>query len=358
MEPFKNLFNKKSIGDLGKQITIVESTFDFKKFMSLVFDSEWKNRELKERLRHITLCLGKTLPSDFKKATDTLIAVSKASLENRFEYLVLPDYIEVFGLDHWDIAVPALKELTKSSTSEGAVRPFIIKDQARMLATMLEWTQDKDVHVRRLASEGCRPRLPWMIALPALKKDPTPILPILEALKNDPERYVQLSVANNLNDIAKDHPDLTLSTAQKWKGTSKSTDWVVKHACRTLLKKGIPGALRLFGFDDPKDIVISNLNLSTSSLKIGDKLLFKFNLNCKKPGRLRLEYVIDYVKASGKTSPKVFQIGERTQTKLNDTVKSTQSFADVSIRKHYPGTHHITIRVNGEEKASTSFELK
>jgi len=198
------------------------------------------------------------------------------------------------------------------------------------------------------------------MALPDLKKDPNPILPILEKLKADETDYVRRSVANNLNDIAKDNPAITLELAEKWYGKSKNLDWVVKHACRSLLKQGNTRALILFGFQEPSAIRVSKLGVDRNSVNIGEEFTFEFELNntSKDQSKLRLEYIIDFVKKSGKTSPKVFQITENTYVPGVHQFAKKQSFKDLTTRKHYPGLHCLRIVVNGAEKASISFQLK
>ena len=211
--------------------------------------------------------------------------------------------------------------------------------------------------MRRLASEGCRPRLPWAMALPKFKKDPTPLLPILEHLKNDPSETVRRSVANNLNDISKDNPVIALDVCERWHGQSTETDKIVKHACRGLLKAGDKRALAIFGYSDPADLVISNFTLATPSLRIGDNLEFSFTMELQHKSKVRLEYAIHYVKAKGQLSKKVFKITENDYKAGSHSYKRKHSLADMSTRKHYPGTHRISLFVNGEEKIKDTFEL-
>ncbi|MEO0474244.1 MAG: DNA alkylation repair protein, partial [Bacteroidota bacterium] len=266
----------------------------------------------------------------------------------------------VYGQDDWEASIPALEHFTQYSSSEFAVRPFILKDPDRMLTVIQKWANHPNYHVRRLASEGCRPRLPWAMALPIFKKDPKPLLPILELLKADPEDYVRRSVANNLNDISKDHPDLVLNVAGKWLGQKKETDWIVKHACRTLLKKGVPQAMRLFGFGDPQAVRIQDMRISPATVSIGEKVTFSFTLLHTEgtPAKLRIEYAIDFVKANGSTSRKVFHITEN-QYPTGEEIRfeKTHSFKERTTRKHYPGRHHFTILINGVEKQSAFVDV-
>jgi 3-methyladenine DNA glycosylase AlkC len=224
---------------------------------------------------------------------------------------------------------------------------------------LLAWSTDKNVHVRRLSSEGCRPRLPWGLKLEQFVKDPAPILPILENLKADKELYARKSVANNLNDISKDHPQLVLKIAKKWYGNNEHTDWIVKHALRGLLKKGNKEALQLFGHHDAEGWQADNLKLSRTMLKIGDTLSFTFEITnaSSVAKKCRIEYAVEYFKAKNKTSKKVFHFAKKELAPGKHTFTTTQRFQDFTTRKHYTGPHAIYILVNGEEKATASFKV-
>ena len=198
------------------------------------------------------------------------------------------------------------------------------------------------------------------MAIPQLKKDPSSILPILENLKNDESLFVRKSVANNLNDIAKDHPELVVQLVKKWKGTSKETDWIIRHGCRTLLKKADAKVYELFGLNGKPNCEVINLKLSKNKIKIGERLGFSFHLKNtgKKPGKLRLEYAVYYVKANGKQSRKLFKLAENNYQPNNQySFKKEQRFQDFTTRKHFPGRHKIGIVVNGQELVSKEFML-
>ncbi|MDX2429675.1 MAG: DNA alkylation repair protein, partial [Bacteroides sp.] len=226
-------FSKKFIEELGEAIQQVYPDFDKTEFSRLVYADDWEEKELKERMYHITHSLHATLPENYPLALKNLTEVAP-NFEG-FDVMIFPDYVEKYGLDDWELSLPALAFFTTLCSSEFAIRPFLLKDPEKAVGYMYKWARDEDFHLRRLASEGCRPRLPWAKSLPAFKKDPTPILPIMETLKDDPVDYVRMSVANNLNDISKDHPDLVLYVCERWYGQSKNTDWIVKRACRTML---------------------------------------------------------------------------------------------------------------------------
>lgn len=343
--------------NLTKAIQKAYGVFDASKFNQLLYDKDWEEKELKARMRHASLCLHQTLPQEYSQAIDILKQV--APQFNDFDGMLFPDFVEVYGVADWQTSIPALELFTQFSSAEFAIRPFIEKYFERTMDQMLEWSTHQNHHVRRLASEGCRPRLPWASPLRMLKKDPSPILPILENLKSDETDYVRRSVANNLNDIAKDHPEVVIKTAKAWFGHSKETNWIVKHACRTLLKQGNPEVLSIFGFQDASNVQVKDLTLTKDTLTIGEELEFSFTIVPDQVAKLRIEYGIDYLKANGSSSRKVFQISE-SEYKADETKEfvKKQSFKNMTTRKHHPGKHSLAIIVNGLEKTKVDFELQ
>lgn len=224
---------------------------------------------------------------------------------------------------------------------------------------MFLWSKHSNKWVRRLASEGSRPRLPWAMALPSLKDDPDPILPILKNLRNDSSETVRRSVANNLNDISKDNPEIVIDIARKWFGLSKDTDALVKHACRTLLKRGDSQTLKLFGFGNDK-ISLGNFKITTPEVRIGEALLFSFSIQNKddKHNLVRLEYGLYYKKKNGELSRKVFKISERSiEPGKKYEIEKKQSFKRITTRKFYVGTHRVSIIINGRESETKEFRL-
>ena len=228
-----------------------------------------------------------------------------------------------------------------------------------MMQQMTRWADSENHHVRRLASEGCRPRLPWAMALPEFKKDPEPVLDILEKLKNDESEYVRRSVANNLNDISKDNPEITIRLAEKWLGQSAETDWVVKHACRSLLKQGLPEVMRLFGFVEPINFGVTQFTVSPQA-KIGGDLEFSFLLNSKReqPGKLRIDYAIDFLRKNGRHSRKVFKLSESDVNTTKRQFQKRHSFKLITTRTYYPGLQRLSIICNGVEMACKDFDLE
>jgi 3-methyladenine DNA glycosylase AlkC len=225
------------------------------------------------------------------------------------------------------------------------------------MAQMKLWANSSNEHLRRLASEGCRPRLPWAVALPKFKKDATKVLEIIELLKNDKNEYVRKSVANNLNDISKDNPDILIKFVEKNLGFSKELDWICKHASRTLLKKGDKKILRLFGFESSNHVDIIKFSYD-KNINVGEELIFSFDLSSKQDlGNLRVEYAIFYLKANNTHSKKVFMIAQNEIKLKQKSFLKKQSFKNMSTRKHYEGEHFISIIINGEEKLKRSFIL-
>jgi 3-methyladenine DNA glycosylase AlkC len=339
-------------------------SLDKKQFILRMMGDDFAHMEWKGRMKRTTVVFHEFMPDHFAaamKLIEKLIIKLRASGvgDDGLAFIFLPDYIETYGLDAFADAVKAFELVTQFVSCEFAVRPFILKYGQRMIDEMVVWSTHESPKVRRLATEGSRPRLPWAMAIPALKKDPSPILPILENLKNDPSESVRRSVANNLNDISKDHPAVVIAIAAKWKGVTKETDSLIKHGCRTLLKQGHVEVLNHYGLES-KNIAVDELQVLTPEVKIGDSLEFSFKLINQNSGQhtIRLEYGIYYQKANGLQARKVFKISEKVY-QPNDVVQiqRKQSFKLITTRKFHTGAHQISIIVNGEEKQFKAFEL-
>jgi len=365
MALIKDVYSREFYHQFLAAAATVLPSINKKEFLTKIFDKDFKNKEWKERMKHTTRVLHHYMPAEFSKAAlmlDRLVTVLRK--ENLKEYSIafmfLPDYIETYGLEEPEHSIRALESVTQFITCEFAVRPFILRYMEPMMRQMLLWAEHESHHVRRLSSEGARPRLPWAMAIPALKKDPAAILPILEKLKNDPSESVRRSVANNLNDIAKDNPEIVLQIARKWKGVSRETDAIIKHGSRTLLKAGHPDILDHYGLDS-SNILVKNFKVLTPAINTGDYLAFSFAVEnaASESKTVRLEYAIYYNKANGQLSKKVFKISERVAeagTKIQ--VAKKHSFKPITTRKFYPGKHKVSVIVNGEEKAIKPFLLQ
>lgn len=336
---------------------------DQKKFLKILA-KDWAEKSLKQRMRAVTLALDESLPTKNYSQQITLLkkAVSKISKDKNssLALIIFPDFVEVFGIKFFDLSMNALEFFTEFGSSEFAVRQFIKKDKIRALHFLQKWTKSKNHHVRRLASEACRPRLPWGEALQEFKKNPAKILPILEALKFDETEYVRKSVANNLNDISKDHPQIVLDLLTKWK-KEKVSERLIKYALRGLLKSGNKTALELIGISNKnltKDFSVQAFALQKNKIKTSENLIFDFALeNQGSEKKFRLEYAVFFIRKNGSHSKKIFQITTKNFAKGVFKFSKKHSFRDLSTRKHYAGEHLISLVVNGIEIQKLQFEL-
>lgn len=340
-------------------------SFDREEFTRRIFEGPWEQKELKDRMRHTTQVLHGFFPEDFPEAARLIEKTIQQLRKNGFpngglEFMFLPDYVETYGLDDYSTSVPLLEFITPFITCEFAVRPFLLRYGQPMINQMEQWSLHENHHVRRLSTEGIRPRLPWAMALPFLKKDPAPVLPILENLKTDSSEYVRRSVANNLNDIAKDHPSVVVDIARQWKGTGKDTDAIIRHGCRTLLKQGHPDILEYFGLGNHQHIKVEQFRLGTPKVLQGSNLQFSFSLHYqgKKPQPIRLEYGMYYLRQNGSYARKVFKISEKVYAPGEKAeVVRKQSFRPITTRVYYPGKQQVSLIVNGKEVEKHDFLL-
>ncbi|SNZ02669.1 3-methyladenine DNA glycosylase AlkC [Terribacillus aidingensis] len=357
-EPMKAMYTKEFLEHFASVVKEEYEVFAENKFLAEVMDDSWEELELKARIRRIALVLGSLLPDDYPEAVTILLAI-EAQCEG-FPYLFIPDFVEIFGQDpaHEELSLHALEVFTKRSTAEFAIRPFLIKAPERIMNKMKEWAQSKNYHIRRLASEGCRPRLPWGQAIRQFKADPQPVLEVLELLKADPSLYVRKSVANNLNDISKDHPELVIQTAKRWNGYSKETDWIIRHGCRTLLRSGQPEVLALFGYEDVKGALAdAAIAADRQRVNIGEAVTLTYSFHVKQQVKLRIEYSIDFIKKR-KITTKKFLLSDRVFAAGEDIAKErVHKWSDFTTRVHYPGVHRIALLANGIEVAGTELEL-
>ncbi|MEO7978809.1 DNA alkylation repair protein [Flavobacterium sp.] len=360
----KDIYSLSFYENFGQAVAEVHPDFDKQKFINTIYKGDFLQKEWKERMKHTTAVLHQSMPENFTEAVSLIDKIIKNLKKNKFTegnlaFIFFADYIEMYGLDDFKTSAKAFVSITQFISCEFAVRPFILKYKEKMIEEMVKWSLHENHHVRRLASEGSRPRLPWAMAIPFLKKDPASILPILENLKNDPSEYVRRSVANNLNDIAKDNPQLVLEIASKWKGNSKETDAIIKHGCRTLLKQGHPEILSHYGLEST-NIELSHFEIKTPVVKIGEYLQFQFHLNNKnaEAKTIRLEYAVHYKKSKGHLAKKVFKISEKTyQPDQLIKVERNQSFKTITTRVFHIGIHQLSIIINGTESEALEFEL-
>ena len=252
--PLKSMFDKAFLGLLAESFAAVHRPFNTRRFLKAAHTG-LEELELSPRAAHIARAIVAELPSDPIELTSVIVESLGPELAKTngnglapFFYLPHSHAISTAGLKHFDSGMQANYELTKRFSAEFSIRPFVVEYQSPALRLLKKWTKDSSPHVRRLVSEGTRPRLPWAMRLKAIQADPSLTLPLLEALKDDAEPYVQRSVANHLGDILKDHPEVAYETCERWikearrRSTlakqSKSRLWIVRHAVRLPAKKG------------------------------------------------------------------------------------------------------------------------
>ena len=363
----KTIFNQQVITDLAQRIKKVFPSFD-----NIGFEQDANqnldNLELKQRSTQICTALTSYLPTEFEQAVNILIEAmgeddNSGGLEGYYGFRFMPflDFVAAQGLDNPDIALDSLLKMTLHFSGEFAIRPFILQHPNKTLLRLMEWTSHRDWRVRRLASEGSRSRLPWGIQLKPFIENPSFAIDILNQLYNDPNLVVRRSVANNLNDIAKDNPDLAVETAQHWWDSGDElAKWTVRHGLRTLVKQGNKEALSILGFVGGDNIQVENFQFEPLVVMIGDELNFSCNLVSEESINVHLvvDYILHRVLANGKLSKKVFKL---RQIELSPGEKIALSgkhkFKQLSTRTYYPGIHSIEILVNGRSIGKYDFEL-
>jgi 3-methyladenine DNA glycosylase AlkC len=354
----KEMFNAARFRSVAKEVAALYPAFETKRFLARSLTG-LDDLTLTQRLRRMTESLHATLPSNYRQALGILRRLAPR-IDQGFTSLFLPDFVGLYGLDDFETSMDALRYFTSFGSSEFAVRDFLRRDLSRTLAIMATWSRDPDEAIRRLASEGCRPRLPWSFHLDALIADPSPVIPIVENLRNDSSLYVRKSVANHLNDIAKDHPTWVLDRLERWPLDQPNTAWIAKRALRTLIKQGDRRALAIIGAGKKPEVVLHKLAIRPRKICLGERLTLSFVLESEStdPQRLVVDYIIHYVKKSGGTSPKVFKLKELTlPSRASIHLSRSQAIQDFTTRVHHAGRHEVEIVVNGERLAKDFFEL-
>ena len=368
-EPFKLIFNPGLITCIADNFARV-GPFDRATFLNAALNG-LDELEMMQRSDQIAEALAIALPDDFLKALPSLHAVLHPDTEAGLSDMISDEtglmgwalnpvgtYVARHGLDHPEQSLTFLAEMTQRATLEFAVRPFFRDHPDITLKHATAWAQHPNHHVRRAASEGIRPRLPWGLRLARYVSDPAPILPILEKLKDDPSEYVRRSVANNLNDIAKDHPLLVTGIAADWmKDASTDRKRLVKHACRSLIKAGDPATLAVFGYGAP-DGVAARLDISPRSITLGESLNLDLSLTAPHDLAVLVDLVVRFRKADGRLAPKVFKWSEqKLLARKPMTLKKSLPLKPVTTRVHYAGPQEVAVQVNGVELACQPFDL-
>lgn len=371
-EPFKTFFNPAMIAEMGGHLAAHAPGFDRAGFVAMACEGIEANA-LKARSAQITRALDAHLPGDFARAVAVLVAalhpddgagLSEQGMDGRgirgWAVMPMADWVALRGQGDLDRAMTALGAMTCRFSAEFAVRPFLARDPGRAMGWMHRWAVEANPHLRRLASEGCRPRLPWGMRLGGFVADPEPVIALLTRLRDDPQEYVRRSVANNLNDIAKDHPDRVAALAEGWLADAgPERVRLVRHALRSLIKAGHPGALAALGLG-PVPVRLETLAVATPVVAFGGALAFEIMLVLEgaRPREIVLDYAIHHRKANGGTSPKVFKWRSLTLVP-GAAVRLVRRHAmrPITTRVYRDGTHRVEILVNGASLGSAAFEL-
>ncbi|WP_340678773.1 DNA alkylation repair protein [Paraglaciecola sp.] len=324
--------------------------------------------ELKQRVSHIIRVLHEFLPVDFAQATNLLKQLPTVWQKcdpnkevSSFAAWPVIDYASVYGLAHPQQSLDLLSTLTHLFSAEFAIRAFIIEHPEYCHSQFTLWIKDDSEHVRRLVSEGTRPRLPWGLQLKNYMVDPSPNIPLLAALKDDPSLYVRRSVANHLNDISKDNPEKLLEICHDWHvNASNEVQWIIKHATRSLVKAGHSQVLSLLGYQQQLSLAPVSLCISNDHVQLGEYLEFDFEI-CSTSGesqKLVIDFAIHFVKANGQQNAKVFKLKSiDLAAKQSCKIQKRHGIKAITTRQYYAGTHRLEILVNGQGLASQEFEL-
>ena len=370
MEPFKNKYCENTLKPFALSIKKAYPKFKSKNFIT-ESTKIISPLEMKDRVRAIAENLYKHLPKNYNTAVDILISSLAESVDDEsatwevesksgisgFMVWPLTQYVELYGIDHYEKSLEALHAMTQRFSSEFAVRPFIERYDKDFFKVLKIWKKDESHHVRRLVSEGTRPRLPWGIKVLAIHNNLERNTKLIFSLRKDSSLYVRRSVANHLNDISYLDEDLFFKTLDKM-GNSKEEVWIKRHATRSLLKKGNSRALQMHGYD-PKLKLKTNLSLSSNKIIEGESFELSLDLEKKttKESNILVEYIIHYPKKNGSYSPKVFRLKDTKIGKSLSLVKKIH-FKKVTTRTHYPGIHFLEIQINGRQYQRLSFELE
>ena len=364
------LFNRNRVQYLANLFVAADDQFDASGFVRKVMQRLTK-LELKVRIVHIAETLEGHLHTDYRIAATQITAALPPPLDpsrtdddfGDFIFAPLGEFVVRNGMakKHLKLSLQTLKTLTQRFSMEDAIRAFIGTHTEETLQELEAWSTDTSYHVRRLVSEGTRAMLPWSRRLPI---DNTTPLPLLDTLHADRTRYVTRSVSNHLNDIAKTHPMLVLETLERWRLAGKQNpselEWMTRHALRTLVKQGHGEALKFLGFESNPKISVSDFVIQSPGIKPGDEVEFSFTITAVRDASLVVDYVIDFVKANGALAPKVHKL-KQLSLKKGDAVTLRKRHilrANATTYTLYPGTHYVTLQINGNPFGTRSFELR
>lgn len=377
-EPFKNLINTATVAHMAEHLRHATPHFDPDRFLHTA-NTGLDALEFKARAMQVADGLEAALPADFDEAAGAIERALAPALpfDTQGEPVGLGnalgqeglsgwalwgagEYVARRGMDHIPRALDCLHAITQRFTAEYAIRPFIDQHPAAVFPVLAQWLSDPSAHVRRLVSEGSRPRLPWGLRLQQLVVEPAPTLPLLLALQDDASAYVRRSVANHLNDVAKDHPDRVASWVQTHlQNASPARKALLRHASRSLIKQGHGPTLQAWGLGQAFEGQASlSLNVRAAPIGGGIALQAQLQSGSTQPQALVIDYVVHHVRANGSTSPKVFKGWKLTlEPHARITLPKRHSLRPVSTRQLHPGHHQIDLQINGKLLAQASFEL-
>lgn len=333
-EPLKTRFGADVVAQIADGLVASVPTLDRQAFIAeclVGFDE----LELMARAARVAEVMRGHLDDDPAAAVGQLAGAIGEPME--FGYLAHSAFIGTYGVEAYPESMAAMHTLTQAFTAEFCIRPFLVR-YPQTLGQLRQWASDPSEHVRRLVSEGTRPRLPWATRLPAFQADPVPVVELLELLKDDPSPYVLRSVGNNLNDISRDNPEIALQVAAGW---LPERGGLVRRGLRTLLKAGDSQALALLGYEPSAVGATARL---PQRIRIGEQLPIEVTL--RGAGPVLVDLRVHFIKANGTTSPKVFRGGELVIAG-EERFRRTISFAHHTTRTPYPGPHLIEALVNG-----------
>jgi 3-methyladenine DNA glycosylase AlkC len=366
-ESFKEQINRTVVENMAQALTAASPGFRHETFLAIVMPG-LENLELKARCLRLVEAMTESMPGPFAEIANAIRAAlpapstppGTATLKGWCLWAV-QEYIARIGIQEPEIALPLLRDMTPHFSSEFGIRPFLEEHPALVLKTFQLWARNPDEHIRRLASEGSRTRLPWGKRLKRLTSDPSPMLPILELLKDDPSEYVRRSVANHLNDWSRDHPELTCTIAERWwVDASPQRRRLISHALRTLVKAGNPRALAILGCSPP-ELEVTSFVLQPTNVNLGESLTVTASLASlvDRSQSLIIDYVIHHRKANGNLSPKVFK-GSKVALPGGGRYhwKKQHALRPVTTRTYYPGLHRVELVINGKSFGIREFRLE
>lgn len=368
MSLMKESLNSQAVTCIADAFLAVQPNFDYNGFVQTGLTG-LGDLELKQRVQYIIDVLHQYLPADFTHTAVLFSALADQHANadvsyplNGFTAWPVIDYISVHGLQHPQLALDLLKRLTHLFSAEFAIRPFILLYPELTYSQFHLWLTHNSEHVRRLVSEGSRPRLPWGMQLKPVIVNPDLNIVLLNKLKQDPSLYVRRSVANHLNDIGKDHPLKLIELCQNWyPQADDKLLWIIRHATRSLVKAGHPGVFPLLGYTDSVQLSPVRLVLQSAQLTLGQKLVFSviFSSLSEQPQKMVVDFAIHFVKANGQRKAKVFKLANiQLAAKDQCQLHKKHGLKAITTRRHYAGTHQLEILINGQSVAMQSFELR